>query len=304
MPAIEVAGLRKRFGPVHALRGVSFALEPGEVFGYLGPNGAGKTTTLRIAVGLVRADAGEVRLLGEPARRASARERIGYLPGELRLWDDWSARALLDHFARCRPSRPPVLRGPLLEAFGFAAADLGRRVKSLSHGTRRKLGLVLAMQHDPDLLLLDEPTAGLDPLVQRAFREVVLERAAAGRAVLLSSHVLSEVEAVCGRVAILRAGELLALESIESLRARMLRRARVRFRGPAPAGLTRLAGVERAEVGGNEATLWVRGDPNPLLAEVARAGVEQFVFPEPQLEDIFLAYYRGGRDAADPEARR
>ena len=120
---------------------------------------------------------------------------------------------------------------------------------------------------------------------------------------LLSSHVLSEVEAVCGRVAILRAGELLALESIEGLRARMLRRARVRFRGPAPAGRARLPGVERAEVDGSEATLWVRGDLNPLLGEVARAGVEQFVFPEPQLEDIFLAYYQGGRATAAPGAR-
>ena len=303
MAAFEVAGLRKRYGSVHALRGVSFALEPGEIFGYLGPNGAGKTTTLRIAVGLVRADAGAVRLLGAPAGRARARERIGYLPGELRLWDELNGRALLDHFARCRPSRPPVLRERLLEAFGFAEADLGRRVKFLSHGTRRKLGLVLAMQHDPDLLLLDEPTAGLDPLVQRAFREVVLERARAGRTVLLSSHVLSEVEAVCGRVAILRAGELLALESIEGLRARMLRRASVRFRGPAPVGLARLPGVERAEVSGCEATVWVRGDVNPLLGEVARAGVEQFVFPEPQLEDIFLAYYQSGRAAADAGTR-
>jgi len=303
MPALEVSDLAKRYGRVHALRGVSFTLEPGEVFGYLGPNGAGKTTTLRIAVGLVRADAGAVRLLGEPAGRARARERIGYLPGELRLWDELSGRALLDHFARCRPSRPPLLRERLLEAFGFAQSDLDRRVKFLSHGTRRKLGLVLAMQHDPDLLLLDEPTAGLDPLVQRAFREVVLERARAGRTVLLSSHVLSEVEAVCGRVAILRAGELLALESIEDLRARMLRRANVRFRGPVPEGLARLPGVERAEVSGSEATLWVRGDVNPLLGEVARAGVEEFVFPEPQLEDIFLAYYQGGRGAANAGVR-
>jgi ABC-2 type transport system ATP-binding protein len=293
MAALEVVELHKRYGSVQALRGVSFSVRPGEVFGYLGPNGAGKTTTLRIVTGLVHADSGAVRLLGDATGRARAREGIGYLPGELRLEGEMSARGLLDHFARCRPSRPPVLRARLLEALDFAEADLGRRVKFLSHGTRQKLGIVLAMQHDPDLLILDEPTTGLDPLVQRAFRAVLVERARAGRAVLLSSHVLSEVEAMCGRVAILRAGEVLIDAPIDDLRARMMRRATVRYEGPVPESLAGLPGVERVEVEGREATLWVRGDVNPLLREVARTGVEQFVFPEPEFEDIFLGYYAG-----------
>ena len=294
MPALEVADLHKRYGRVHALRGVSFAVEPGEVFGYLGPNGAGKTTTLRIALGLVRPGRGAVRLLGGPAGRPESREQVGFLPGELRLPGGMTGRAVLDHFARFRPARPPVLRERLLDALDLRESDLARRVKWLSHGTRQKVGLVLAMQHDPDLVLLDEPTNGLDPLVQQGFRAVLRELAARGRAVLLSSHVLSEVEAVCGRVAVLRAGELLAVEDIAALRGRLTRRLEARFRGPAPPDLAALPGVTRAEVAGDTATLWLRGDVNPLLRRLAACDVEHLVFPEPQLEDVFLDLYRGG----------
>ena len=293
MPALEVTDLAKRFGRVHALRGVSFALEPGEVFGYLGPNGAGKTTTLRIILGLVRADRGSVRLLGEPPSRPASRERVGCLPGELRLHGGMTGRALLDHFARFRPSRPPVLRERLLAALDLQESDLARRVKWLSHGTKQKVGLVIAMQHDPDVVLLDEPTNGLDPLVQQGFRDLVRELAARGRAILFSSHVLSEVEAMCGRVAVLRAGELLAVEEIEALRARLVRRLEARFRGPVPADLAALPGVTRAEVAGSAATLWLQGDVNPLLLRLAACEVEHLVFPEPQLEDVFLELYRG-----------
>jgi len=292
MNALEVSGLSKRFGRVQALRDVGFGVAPGEIFGYLGPNGAGKTTTLRIAMDLVRADRGEVRLLGATSRQARSRQAVGYLPGELHLHGEMNGHAVLDFFAGFRPRRPPVLRARLLDALDLGESDLARRVKSLSHGTRQKLGLVLAMQHDPELLLLDEPTAGLDPLVQHAFRALLLELASRGRAVLLSSHVLSEVEAVCGRIAILKAGQVLAVEAIDTLRARVVRRMQVRFRGEAPPALAARPGVVRAEVAGRDATLWVQGDINPLLREIATAGVEQFVFPEPQLEDIFLDYYR------------
>jgi ABC-2 type transport system ATP-binding protein len=292
MTALEVSGLAKRYGRVRALRGVSFTVEPGEVFGYLGPNGAGKTTTLRVITGLVRADAGAVRLLGDGSRGAQARERVGYLPGEMHLYGAMTARSLLDHFARYRPHRPPVLRERLLAALDLRESELARKVKWLSHGTRQKVGLVIAMQHDPDLLLLDEPTTGLDPLVQHGFRNLVRELAARGRAVLFSSHVLSEVEAVCGRVGVLRSGELLAVESIETLRARLVRRLDVRFRGAVPVGLSAVPGVTRAEVTGGQATLWLKGDVNPLLARLAQCPVEHLVFPEPQLEDVFLDLYR------------
>ena len=301
MTSLQVAGLCKRFGRVRALQDVSFSVGPGEIFGYLGPNGAGKTTTLRILLGLVRPDGGEARLLGQPAGRAAGRVAAGYLPGELHLAGVMSGWDLLETFARFRPGRPAALRPRLLEAFGLEEPVLARKVKFLSHGTRQKLGLVIAMQHDPELLLLDEPTTGLDPLVQRTFREIVRDFAARGRAVLFSSHVLSEVEAVAGRVGILRAGELAAVETVVRLRAAMVRRLTVRFRGAPPAGLAAAPGVVRAEIAGPEASLWVRGDVNALLRRLAGAEIEHFAFPEPDLEDIFLDYYGAGGGAGGGE---
>lgn len=293
-PALDVAAVVKHFGLVRALRGVTFSVLPGEIFGYLGPNGAGKTTTLRVAVGLVRADRGAVRILGGDGRRAPVRERIGFLPGDLRLDGQMTGHAVLDHFARFRASRPPVLRPALLDALKLESHDLSRRIKFLSHGTRQKIGLVVAMQHDPDVLLLDEPTLGLDPLVQRAFRDFLIERARLGRAVLFSSHVLSEVEAICHRVAVLRDGQILAVEPIQDLRGRMLRRAQIRFHDGPPADIGAVPGVEHAEIDGRNAVLHVRGDVNPLLRRLAACEIEHFVFPEPQLEDIFLGYYERG----------
>jgi ABC-2 type transport system ATP-binding protein len=289
-----VEGLNKTFGRTRALHGVSFAVEPGDIFGYLGPNGAGKTTTLRIALGLVRADGGAVSVFGRAPADPASRGRLGFLPGDLRLYGDMVAIRLLDWFARFRPHSPPRLRSELIERLSLESSALTRRVKFLSHGTRQKLGLIIAMQHDPELLLLDEPSNGLDPLVQQAFRELIRDAARRGRSVLFSSHLLDEVQAVCGRVAILRAGQVVALESIEKLRAHVVRRLSVEFRGPVPAALLELPQVARAEVDGHRAVLWVRGDVAPLLIALANNGVQDLVFPEAELEDIFLSFYRAG----------
>lgn len=296
--ALEVRELRKRFGAFEALRGASFSVAPGEVFGYLGPNGAGKTTTLRIVLGLMRETSGSARIFGLAPADAASRSDIGFLPGDLRLYGDLTAAATLDFFARFRPARAPTLRAMLIDALDIDGPALERRVKFLSHGTRQKVGLIIAMQHDPSLLLLDEPTNGLDPLVQQAFRAVVAGFAERGRSVLFSSHVLSEVEAICSRVAILRQGEIVALETIGHLREKVMRKARVRFAGEVPEALRSIAGVERSEVHGRELTLWVKGDVNALLRALAATTVEDMVFPEPELEDIFLAYYQaeGRRD--------
>lgn len=304
--ALEVRDLKKQFGSVEALRGVSFSVAPGEVFGYLGPNGAGKTTTLRILLGLVRQSGGSAAIGGVPSGEPASRADIGFLPGDLRLYGDMTGAAALDFFARFRPDRPPRLRSMLLEAFNVDAATLARRIKFLSHGTRQKLGLVATMQHDPALLLLDEPTNGLDPLVQQAFREIVTDFAARGRSILFSSHVLSEVEAVCDRVAILRQGEIVALETMARLRERVVRKMTVRFVNPLPSPLPgerensfgELPGVARCETRDGEMTLWVQGDLNPVLRALAQAEVEDVVFPEAQLEDIFLGYYQAGRGDA------
>jgi ABC-2 type transport system ATP-binding protein len=277
------------------------------VFAFLGPNGAGKTTTLRILLGLVRPSGGQAAIFGRPPGQAAGRRDVGYIPGDLRLYGELTGVATLDFFARFHPDRPPRRRGELMDALALDQATLRRRVKFLSHGTRQKLGLIIAMQHDPPLLLLDEPSTGLDPLVQRSFRELVRGCAARGGSVLLSSHVLSEAEDVCSRVAILRDGVLVALETIEHLRASVVRCLTVRLRDDVPASLLALPAVIRSQVSGREATLWVRGDINPLLAALAAAGVELMVFPEPELEDIFMSYYSpeaaARADQQAPDAR-
>jgi ABC-2 type transport system ATP-binding protein len=291
MYSLSLQNLTKWYGKIRALHSVSFTVEEGEIFGYLGPNGAGKTTTLRIIMGLVCASHGSIQLFKNDQRSAAIRYDIGYLPGEFHLYANMTGYALIEYFQRFRPQKPPVLRERLLKALDIQPSDLKRKVKFLSHGTKQKLGLVIAMQHDPKLLLFDEPTTGLDPLVQKSFREIILDRARNGRTVFFSSHVLSEVEAVCSRVAILRAGELVAVESIENLRSKMVRRLQVRFRGSVPGNLAGVPGVTRSQIIGNEVTLWIRGDVNPILRTIAQTEVESFIFPEPELEDIFLTYY-------------
>ena len=270
---LQLCDVKKEFGTVSALRGVSFSVEQGEVFGYLGPNGAGKTTTLRIVLGLVRPSGGDVLIFGRTASDAATRNDMGFLPGDLRLYGDMTAIATLDFFARFRPSAPPALRDSLIDALSLDHATLQRRVKFLSHGTRQKIGLIVAMQHDPALLLLDEPSTGLDPLVQHALREIVRSFAQRGRSVLLSSHVLSEVETVCRRVAILRQGEIVALETIDNLRGKVVRKLTVRFRSAAPE-LSDVPGISRSELQERKAVLWVRGDINPLLRRLAQAEID------------------------------
>jgi len=292
MASLSIKNLTKWYGKIRALHDVSFTVDEGEVFGYLGSNGAGKTTTLRIIIGLVYASRGSVQLFKNNQQSAAIRNNVGYLPGEFHLYGNMTGLALLDYFYGFRKDKPPILRERLLNALNVQQTDLTRRVKFLSHGTKQKLGLVIAMQHDPKLLLLDEPTTGLDPLVQKSFREIILDRAHNGRTVFFSSHVLSEVEAVCSRVAILRAGELVAVESIENLRSKMVRRLQVRFRGSVPGDLASVPGVTRSQITGNEVTLWIRGDVNPILRTIAQTEVESFIFPEPELEDIFLTYYQ------------
>ncbi len=292
MTTLAVDNLTKHYGAISALEDVSFRLEAGEIFGYLGPNGAGKTTTLRIILGLVRASHGSVHLLGTGSMGPSIRERIGYLPGEVHLYGSMTGEAVLDYFAGFRPHRPPLLREQLLSAFDLRKSDLTRRIKFLSHGTKQKIGLLIAMQHDPELLLLDEPTNGLDPLVQNSFRDIILDFSRRGRSIFLSSHILSEIEEICGRIAMLRMGKLIAVESIQRLRGNMVRRLQVRFRGPIPGNLEGVPGVTRVVVSGRDVSLWIRGDVNPILRIIATAEVDHFVFPEPELEEIFLGYYQ------------
>ncbi|WUX58484.1 ABC transporter ATP-binding protein [Streptomyces sp. NBC_01431] len=292
--AIELSGLTKKYGPVVGIDGLDLTVRPGEVFGFLGPNGAGKTTTLRCLSGLVRPSAGRVRVLGlDPiADHRRLAPQLGYLPGELRFYPELSGTQTLDLLSSLQGA-PVARRAELCDLLGLTPAIVARPVGSYSRGMKQKLGLVQALQHDPRLVILDEPTEGLDPLVQETFFMLLNEAAAAGRTVLLSSHVLPEVQRSCGRVAIVRDGRLVTVESVASLREARARRIRLSFADGA--GSRPLGAADRW------GPLW-QGDRVELLvppSEVVGAlrgllelAVADIRVEEAGLDEAFLDLYR------------
>ncbi len=305
-PAIRCRGVRKAFGAVHALDGLDLDVQPGRVVGYLGPNGSGKTTTIRILLDLARADSGEVRVLGADPRRAgpALRSRIGYLPGEIRLDERLGVAAMLRSWSELRGGTvDPAYRDELCERFGL---DPGRPTRGLSTGNRRKVGLVGAFMARPDLLVLDEPTSGIDPLVQEEILALLAETTARGATVFLSSHVLAEVQRAAHDVIVLRAGKVVAAGPVDELRRAARQRFAVRFAGPAAgaafdelARLTSVSGITRR---GNEVDAVLTGPPGELLAVLSRHDVEHFVLPEPELEDVFLRLYGGPDERTEATA--
>jgi ABC-2 type transport system ATP-binding protein len=296
--AIACEGLTKYFGPVHAVEELSFTVDPGEVVGFLGPNGAGKTTTIRMLLDLVRPTAGRAQVLGIDPRHAdpALRARIGYVPGDLVLYDKLTGQQMIELFAALRKVRD-------LSAYADLAARLDvaldRPIGTLSRGNRQKLGVVQAFAPQPELLVLDEPTSGLDPIVQREFRALVCEAVERGGAVLLSSHVLAEVQRVADRVAIIRAGRLVTVEPVRELEAKALRVLEIRFGGPVPAAaFTNLPGVRDLTIEGDLLRASVAGPVDALVKAASRFTVESIAGHEADLEDVFLAYYGEARDAA------
>ncbi|HET9507319.1 MAG TPA: ABC transporter ATP-binding protein [Gaiellaceae bacterium] len=291
--AIRTRGLTKvyRGGPT-AVRELDLTVRVGEIFGFLGPNGAGKTTTIRILLDLLRPTAGAAEVLGLDARRAGveARRRIGYLPGDLALYPKLTAQETLTYLGALRGGVPERRIAALSERLGL---DLDRPVGTLSHGNRQKVGLVQAFMHEPELLVLDEPTGGLDPLLQQEFHRLVEEAAAAGRTVFLSSHVLSEVERVADRVGIIRAGSLVALEEIAALKQRATRRLDVELARPVDAAaFARLPNVRTADAERTLLHLVVEGPVDAVVKALAEHEVVSITSHEPDLEEVFLDYYR------------
>ena len=298
MDAIILEGVSKRYGRNRGVEDLNLAVRPGEVFGFLGPNGAGKTTTIRLMLDLIRPSAGRVRLLGADVRRQGrwVRRRVGYLPGELALYENLTGRELLTYLANLRGSEMG-LAGELAERLDL---DLSRHIHDLSKGNKQKLGVVQALMHRPQVLILDEPSAGLDPLIQQEFGRLVREVAADGRTVFLSSHVLSEAEHMTDRVGIIREGRLVLVERLETLRQRALRRVELEFALPVPpAGFANLPGVRDLEVIGNRLRCSVVGSVDALIKTAAGYEVVNVTSHEPDLEEIFLAFFReGAPDAA------
>lgn len=289
--AVQTWQLTKTYHGRPALRDLSLAVPREVVFGYLGPNGAGKTTTIRLLTGLLRPTAGRAEIGGHDVvrHREQAQRQVGYLPGDFVGYPDLTAESYLSYLGRLRGGVDRTYVGVLAERLGL---DLGLRIGAMSHGTRQKVGIVQAFMHYPTVLVLDEPTAGLDPLVQHEFLTLVRKARQEGRTVFLSSHNLYEVEAVADLVAILRHGSLAVVESIEKLKARAVRRMDVTFAGEPPATqLGKVAAVREVVVSGNTAHLVVEGQTAELFRVAAPYGIEQIVTHEPDLEDIFLSYY-------------
>ena len=297
MSAIRTFGLTKHYGSHVGIDGLDIDVREGEVFGFLGPNGAGKTTTIRLLLDLLRPTAGRAEILGHDTRRDSVavRRSVGYLPGDLRLYDELDGRRLLDYLASLRGDVAPGRIDALARQLDV---DLTRPVHTLSKGNRQKLGIVQAFMHRPAVLVLDEPTAGLDPLVQQSFHELVRAAVDDGAAVFLSSHVLSEVQAVADRAAFVRDGRLVAVEDVDRLRRRALRRVEVAFQGPPPACVRMAGGVRDVQVDGARLRCLVEGDADEFVKAIAAAHVVSITSEEADLEDVFLAHYRGAIDAA------
>jgi ABC-2 type transport system ATP-binding protein len=292
---ISIQGITKHYGNLCAVNNLNLEVVEGEILGFLGLNGAGKSTTIRILLDLLRPDAGHALLFGHDCQRngLQARTSIGYLPAEMGIYPDLTGREVLDLLAGmngkadCTPHRRE-----LQERLEFPDSDLRRRWREYSSGMKRKLGIIQAFQADPRLLILDEPTEGLDPLMQESFYGILVDAKQRGRTIFMSSHVLSEVERVCDRIALLRKGELVLLSTMEETRKLATRRVRVFFNEDAT--FTPLKGVEVVENNPRRWDLTVEGPLGTLLAAITSLPVRDLEVEEPKLEEVILKYYRGG----------
>jgi ABC-2 type transport system ATP-binding protein len=294
-PAIRLDGLGKRYGRVTALRNVSLDVERGEIFGFLGLNGAGKTTTIRILLDLVRPTAGRASVFGADCRTdgLTVRAQIGYLPGELGFRGDMTGAATLDFLGQLHARRIDTRwRRHLLDQLELPPRDLGRKLREYSTGMKRKLGIVQAFQSDAPLLILDEPTDGLDPLMQEAVYELLAEVKGRGRTVFMSSHVLPEVERVCDRIGLLRGGALRLVSSIDEVRHLAARRVRVVFGENAAHPAAWPDGCEVLEATPRAWHLRVHGPLGPLIALIAPLAVHDVEVHEPHLEEVLKHYYQ------------
>jgi ABC-2 type transport system ATP-binding protein len=291
-PVIATSGLSKDYGSGRGLFDLDLEVRQGEVFGFLGPNGAGKSTAMRLLLDLIKPTSGSAQILGLDTGKDSLaiRRRLGFLPGDLALYPKLTGRVVLDYLAKLRGGVEPRVRDSLVERLG---AELDRPVRELSTGNRQKLGLIQAFMHEPELLILDEPIAGLDPLVQQSFHALLGEVSAQGHTVFLSSHTLSEVERVTHRLAILRQGRLVVVDSLENLRKIAVHRLEIEFEAPVASNeFLGLPGVTEVKADGRTVTVAFEGSADAVVKAAAAHQVRAIRPREDDLEDIFLRYYR------------
>jgi ABC-2 type transport system ATP-binding protein len=294
--AIRTRGLSKRYGSVNALKDLDLDVVEGEVVGYLGPNGAGKTTTIRLFLGLIQPTAGRAEIFGLDCHRqpVEAHRHLAYVAGEANLWPSLTGAETLHLLGRVQGRLDPAYRDELIERFEL---DPSKKVRTYSKGNRQKLILIAALMCRPELLLLDEPTSGLDPLMEQAFRHCVHEARERRQTVFLSSHILSEVEALCDRVGILRDGALVEMGTLAEMRHLSALTVEATFDGSVP-DLTRVPGVRSIEVEGRVVRCQVQGTVEPLLKVLAASGVHELLSREPSLEELFLAHYGSRAETA------
>ena len=288
---ITTRELTKFYGTSRGIEGLNLQVKEGEIFGFLGPNGAGKTTTLRLLLDFIRPTSGHIELFGRDLKREKKTllPRVGNVPGEVTLYGNLTGIQFLRHMNGFT-GKPPILQEELIDAFQLSPQDLGKKIKSYSHGMKQKLIIIQAMQEAPDLLIMDEPTEGLDPLNQNTLYDYLIKQKEKGKTILFSSHNLSEVEKICDRVGLIRSGTLIAVESLESLKQKMVRKMKVSFKAKVPE--EEFSSAKIIEKGKDTVTLEVSGDINSLLRELATHDIENIIFPEATLEDTFLSYYR------------
>ena len=291
--AIRTSRLTKDYGIGRGLFDLNLEVSPQEVFGYLGPNGAGKTTTIRCLMGMIRPSSGTAHIFGLDCRRDSVavKRKVGYLPGDIPQFGSLRGKEVVAYLGGMRGGVDPKIVRSIAERFDL---DLTRRFREYSTGNKRKLGILLAFMHTPELLILDEPTSGLDPLNQQEFYALLREARDGGAAAFLSSHVLSEVEHICDRVGILRAGRLVNVAQLEELHHIRAHRVELEFAPGTPvpeAAIRSAAGVENVTVDGQRVSCTVRGSFGPLFDAIRNATVTDLVSTEPSLEEIFLSYY-------------
>jgi ABC-2 type transport system ATP-binding protein len=298
-PAIRTQGLTKHYGAVRALEALDLDVQAGEIFGFLGPNGAGKSTLIRTLLGFLHPTAGSASVLGMDIVTESVeiRRRTGYLPGGISIYDSLSGAAALDYLNDLQ-GRSPTRRDELCERLQMPASVLKRRVRDYSRGMRQKLGVIQALQHDPDLAILDEPTEGLDPLMQQSFYSIMDDLRRDGRTIFFSSHVLSEVERICDRVAIIRAGRLMALQHVDELLARRKRTIHLRWRDGTP-DLSSVPGLADVTIQGDRLSATLLGNVAPFVRAVASPELLDLTIEPARLEEAFLEYYAEDQPAEE-----
>jgi len=289
-PVFVIDNLYKSYGKIQAVKGISMRVERGEIFGFLGPNGAGKTTTIRCMLDVIRPTSGTLRVLGLDAQRdkMELHQHIGYLPGDVRLPGQMTGKQVIDYFSRLQ-GREPVLLHDLVALFDV---EIKRPLKSYSKGMRQKIGVVLAFMCDPEVLILDEPTSGLDPLLQRTFNEFLLQEQARGKTIFMSSHIMSDVEKVCQRVAVIRQGEIVTIEEVEKLRQKAGQRVTVEFGDAVSADeLARMPGVINVTRNNSAYHFNISGSMDALIKALSRHEVLRLQAEEAPLEEVFLKFY-------------